>query len=275
MYTLSLITNELFLNSISAGFLIAFVIVFISYRVKFLSFSGSVATFFLAGTIFSMGGIKWSIPILTFFILSSILSKLRKKKNAEIELFFEKSGVRDYLQVLANGGIGGVFVIVNFFFPNEIYFMLYLSSLSAVCADTWATEIGTWRRTDTYNILNLKPIEQGVSGGISLIGTFGAFLGSLAIALSGLFWNELSPVNYFLLIVFSGLLGSFFDSFLGATVQSQNKCNVCRKITEREIHCGKEAGYHKGWKLVTNDMVNFLSGLAGAAVLIILIKILN
>lgn len=275
MQSSPILTTELLLNSLLVGFLIAFVIVFLSYKVKFLTFSGSVATFFLAGTIFSLGGIKWSVPILTFFILSSILSKLRKKKNAEIELFFEKSGVRDHFQVLANGGIGGVLVVINFFFPNELYYLLYLSSLSAVCADTWATEIGTWKRTATYNILNFRPIEQGVSGGISIIGTTGAVLGSLAICFSGLIWNSLQLVQYFLVIILSGVFGSIFDSFLGATVQSQNKCNVCSKITEREIHCGEEADHHSGLKWINNDMVNFLSGAAGAAVLIILVKILN
>ncbi|KAF0150883.1 MAG: hypothetical protein FD143_2467 [Ignavibacteria bacterium] len=275
MLNLPLLTNESLLNSLLLGFFIAFAIVFLSYRVKFLTFSGSVATFFLAGTIFSLGGVKWSVPILTFFILTSILSKLRKKKNAEIELFFEKSSVRDHFQVLANGGISGVLVVLNFFFPDEIFYLLYLSSLSAVCADTWATEIGTWKRTVTYNILNLKPIEQGVSGGISLVGTFGSFVGALIITFSGVYWNSLPLTQYFLLIIFTGMLGSIFDSFLGATVQSQNKCNVCRKVVEREIHCGKEADYHSGWKWINNDMVNFISGAASAAVLIILVNILN
>lgn len=271
----TLLTNEFLINSLFIGFLIAFVIVFFSYRVKFLTLSGSIATFFLAGTIFSLGGIKWSVPILTFFILSSILSKVRKKHNAEVELFFEKSGVRDYFQVLANGGIGGVLVIINYFSPNEIYFLMYLSSLSAVCADTWATEIGTWKRTATYNILNLKPIEQGISGGISLIGTTGAFLGALAICFSGLVWNPLPTTQYFFLIILSGTFGSFFDSFLGATVQSQNKCGICSKITEREIHCGEKSDYHSGLKWINNDLVNLLSGVSGSTVLIILIKILN
>jgi len=267
--------NDLIFNSLFLGFAIALVIVTLSYKVKFLTLGGSIATFFLAGTIFSLGGIQWSIPILTFFIFSSILSKLRKKKNAEIELFFEKTGVRDHFQVLANGGIGGVLVIINYIFPNQFFYLIYLSSLAAVCADTWATEIGTWKRTATYNVLNLKPIEQGVSGGISVIGTFGALLGSIAISLSGLFWNDLPLAQYFLLIVFAGVFGSFFDSILGATIQSQNKCNVCSKITERGIHCGKETNFHSGWEWINNDVVNFLSGAAGAAVIFIIIKILN
>lgn len=270
-----IVTNEVFFNDLLFGFLIAFVIVFLSYKVKFLTLSGSIATFFLAGTIFSLGGIKWSVPILTFFILSSILSKLRKKKNAEIDLFFEKSGVRDYFQVLANGGIGGLLVIFNFFSPNELFYLIYLSSLAAVCADTWATEIGTWKRTATYNVLNFKPIEQGVSGGVSVFGTAGALLGSLAICFSGIFWNSLPIVQYFLLITFSGMFGSFFDSFLGATVQAQSKCNVCSKITERDVHCGEGTNYHRGLRWINNDMVNLLSSAAGALVIILLIKILN
>src|SRR3989339_322569 len=199
-----MIINEgvITVSSVLIGITFAALIAGISFRVKFLTLSGSIATFILAGFIFGLGSIKWSIPILTFFILSSILSKLRKKKNAEIELFFEKSGVRDYFQVLANGGIGGVLVIWNFISPNELFYLIYLSSLAAVCADTWATEIGTWKRTATYNVLNFKPIEQGVSGGISVIGTFGALLGSLAICFSGIFWNSLPITQYFLLITF-------------------------------------------------------------------------
>lgn len=267
--------NNFIFSSLFLGFAIALVIVTLSYKVKFLTLGGSIATFFLAGTIFSLGGIQWSVPILTFFILSSILSKLRKKKNAEIELFFEKSGVRDHFQVLANGGIGGVLVVINYISPNQFFYLIYLSSLAAVCADTWATEIGTWKRTATYNVLNMKPIEQGISGGISVIGTFGALLGSIAISFSGLLWNDLPLAQYFLLIVFAGVFGSFFDSILGATIQSQNKCNVCSKITERAIHCGKETNFHSGWQWINNDVVNFLSGAAGAAVIFIIIKILN
>ncbi len=252
------------------GILFALIIAILSYKAKFLTYGGSVATFILAGLLFSFGGIKWSVPILTFFILSSILSKLRKKKNEEVELYFEKSGVRDQYQVLANGGIGGVLVILNAFYPNSFFYLLYIASLAAVCADTWATEIGTWKKTKTYNVLNFKPIEQGVSGGISIVGSIGAFMGTIVIALSGLVWNELHLFQYFLLIILSGLLGSFFDSYLGATIQLQNKCYVCKKITERNIHCGKESSFYRGYKWLNNDLVNFFGGLGGVLLIIIL-----
>ena len=107
-------------DTVLIGILFAALIAGISFRVKFLTRSGSIATFILASFIFGLGGIKWSVPILTFFILSSILSKLRKKRNESVEIYFEKSGVRDYLQVIANGGLGGILVIINTINPNEI-----------------------------------------------------------------------------------------------------------------------------------------------------------
>lgn len=121
----------------------ASIIAFLSVKARFLTVGGAIAAFILAGLIFGLGGIKWSVPILTFFILSSILSKLRKKRNVEVEIFFEKSGVRDHYQVIANGGLGGVLVILYAIYPNELFYLIYLATLSAVCADTWATEIGT------------------------------------------------------------------------------------------------------------------------------------
>ena len=250
------------LINFSFGFLLAFVVAYLSYRVKFLTRSGAVATFVLAGFIFGFGGWKWSVPILAFFILSSILSKVRKKKNAEVELFFEKTGVRDHWQVIANGGLGGVLILLNQIHPDPVYYYAYLASLAAVCADTWATEIGTMFPAPTYFILNFKRIEQGVSGGVSLRGSLGALAGAIVIAFSGMCWVK-ADFNYFLLVVGAGFFGSVFDSYLGATLQLQNRCTVCGKITEREVHCNTTTEYHKGIKWLNNDAVNLLAGIFG------------
>lgn len=258
------------INSFSEGLFFAFVIAAASYRFRFLTLNGSVATFLLAGFLFGFGGIKWSVPILSFFILSSLLSKARKKINEEVELYFEKSGVRDYAQVLANGGLGGILVVLDLVHHKEIFYLLYISVLAAVCADTWATEIGTLKRTPTYNILNFKRVEQGISGGISVPGILASIMASAVIALSGLFWIESDNPTYILFIMLAGTAGSLFDSFLGATVQVQHKCSVCLKITEREVHCGTETHYFKGIHWINNDIVNLAAGIAGGLTVIFL-----
>jgi uncharacterized protein (TIGR00297 family) len=243
--------------------LAALLISVISYYVKFLTKGGSLATFILASLIFSFGGLKWSIPILSFFILSSLLSKIRKNQNEKVETYFEKSGTRDHWQVIANGGLGGLLVILNLYYPSELFFFVYVSSLASVCADTWATEIGTIHKTKTYNILNFNPVEQGTSGGISLIGTLGGLAGAFMIALSAVPWVKFNLINYFLFVVLAGIIGSFFDSFVGATIQAQFECRICGKITERIVHCNKNTLRVRGYSWLNNDIVNLFAGLSG------------
>ena len=252
------------------GLFFASLIAYMSLRLKFLTWSGAIATFILAQLIFDLGGIKWSIPIITFFISSSILTKLNNQKNIEVRNYFEKNGARDYLQVIANGGIGGILVLVNAFYPNELFYLIYIASLSSVCADTWATEFGTWRKTATYNALSLKPVAQGTSGGISVIGLFGALIGSFCIALSATGWVEISYIRFVILVLLTGFLGSYFDSILGATIQAQYLCLVCNKVTERKIHCGKHTDHFRGFSWINNDVVNFFSGIMGAILIVIL-----
>ncbi len=252
------------------GLFFASLIAYLSYRLKFLTWSGAIATFVLAQLIFDFGGIKWSSPILTFFISSSILTKLNNQKNIEVRNYFEKNGARDYLQVIANGGIGGILVLVNAFYPHELFYLIYIASLSSVCADTWATEFGTWRKTATYNAISLKRVAQGTSGGISVIGLIGALIGSFCIALSATGWVEISYIQFVILILLTGFLGSYFDSILGATIQVQYLCPVCNKVTERKIHCGKHTDHYRGFGWINNDVVNFSSGIMGAILIVIL-----
>ncbi|MBN1301686.1 MAG: DUF92 domain-containing protein [Melioribacteraceae bacterium] len=259
-----------FIIPVITGFFAAAVIALVSYRVKFLTLNGSIATFLLAGFIFGLGGWKWSIPILSFFILSSILSKIRKQVHAEIEGYFEKSGVRDYLQVFANGGLGGILVVVNFFYPEELFYAMYLASLAAVCADTWATEIGTLKKTSTYNILNFKKVEQGVSGGISVAGTLGAFAGALTIYLSGILWIETHIFENLIFVLLAGVGGSLFDSLLGATIQVQYICASCERLTEKTEHCNVTSRYYRGLTWMNNDTVNLFASFAGIFIIVII-----
>ncbi|MHB8931718.1 MAG: DUF92 domain-containing protein [Melioribacteraceae bacterium] len=263
------IPNSMLFQNLILGLFFASLITYLSYRLKFLDCSGAIAAFILAQLIFDLGGLKWSVPIITFFISSSILTKLNNRKNIEVRDYFEKSGARDYLQVIANGGIGGILVLVNAFYQNELFYLIYIASLSSVCADTWATEFGTWRKTATYNALNLKPAAQGISGGISVTGLIGALGGSLCIALSAIGWVEISYIRFVILVLLTGFLGSYFDSILGAAVQVQYLCPVCNRVTERKIHCGKHTDYFRGFSWINNDVVNLFSGIMGAMLIVV------
>lgn len=239
---------------------LAVLISLISIWLKLLTYSGTIAAFFLAFLIFGFGGWQWTIPIFTFFILSSLLTKLNSKKRK----MPEKSSARNFLQVIANGGFGGVLVILFFFTQQNIFYFVFVSLLSAVCADTWATEIGTYKTKYTFNILSFKKVEPGISGGISAAGLAGSFLGAITIAVSAVYWSNINIISFIFLISLIGFGGSIFDSLLGASIQKKYKCVQCGKIIEAEFHCGKPALHFKGFKFVNNDFVNFSTGIFGA-----------
>ncbi len=262
-------------KQIFIGILLAFFISIFSFRLKFLTLSGSVTQFILGSLIFGLGGLKWAVPILAFFILSSLLSKLRKKKNPDVETYFEKTGTRDMFQVLANGGIGGVLIIINQFHHSELLYAVYVSSLAAFCADTWATEIGTLKKMKTVSILNFKPVEQGVSGGISVNGFIGTVLGAFIIPLSSLSWVSKNIFIFMLIVTLAGIIGSVADSILGALVQAQYKCKICGKITEKRFHCNRFSVLTKGVKWINNDVVNFAAGITGGLFVIFFKELLK
>ncbi len=249
-------------NQFSIGAVFATAIAIVSYYVRFLTASGSVATFVLASLIYGLGGWKWTIPILIFFVSSSLLSKFGKKRKAQFENVFEKSSTRDYAQVAANGGVAGMLVTLSYFFPSFNFYSICLGSIAAVTADTWGTEIGVLAKGKSISITTLRQVAAGISGGVSFEGFIGGTVGAAMIALSGFQW--IRDLRIGIWIVFAGIVGSLVDSLLGSTLQAQYRCAVCGRTTERAAHCNQPAELVHGFRWVNNDLVNWVCASTGA-----------
>ena len=267
------------------GFLIDILIAFSAYRAHSLSKSGAWGALLEGTIIFGLGGWQWAVLLLAFFISSTVLTRLFGKQKAALNEKFDKGGVRDIGQVLANGGIAALFAGLHFFFPAASWtWMAFAASLAAVNADTWATELGVLNPTGPRLITRLRErVERGTSGGISVYGTLAAAGGAAFIALlaalvtPSLRLPHSSPLlYYFLLVTLSGLLGAMFDSLLGATVQAIYRCLRCNKETEKHpIHtCGTRTVQVRGWKWLNNDLVNVACALSGTAVMLALATLL-
>jgi len=242
--------------------LLGSIISLVSYHLRLLSLKGAIATFVLAVIIFTLGSWKWTIPILSFFIFSSLLSKIRKKMNPGVNSVFQRGDERDHIQVIANGGFPGMIILINQIHTTELFYIAYVSAVAAACSDTWATEIGTLINTKTFNIINFNPVEQGISGGVSLLGFIGAILGAIIITVSAVSWLNIS-YGLFFIILASGVFASVFDSILGSTYQVKYTCMVCDKTIENKFHCGKNTVHAKGVKWLDNDAVNFAASSFG------------
>jgi uncharacterized protein (TIGR00297 family) len=170
--------------------------------------------------------------------------------------------------------------------PTPALLAAFLGAIATVNADTWATEIGVFSPVPPRLITTGQEVPVGTSGGITLLGTAASALGALFIALVGYLVMSvdalLSGETVLLLwwivpsALFSGLLGSLFDSLLGATVQGIFFCARCETETEKEIHgCGLRASHLRGWRFFDNDAVNFLSSTCGALVAVALWGVLT
>ena len=256
---------QFFPEQLLTGIFFAVIISVVSFRFKLLSFSGSVATFLLATVIYGIGGWKWTVPILTFFIVSSLLSKFGKSRKKKFEIVFDKTDKRDAGQVAANGGVGGIIILIWYFFPERTaLYYFYLASLAAVTADTWGTEIGTLWKGKPRSIISLKKVEPGTSGAISLQGIVGGIVGAFIVLLSVVAMNDSEfTVQVIAAIIFSGFVGSLADSILGATLQAQYQTSD-GVLTEKKFANGEPTTFIRGFRWMNNDGVNWMCALAGA-----------
>ncbi len=256
------------LTQLLLGILFAVIVAAAAYRAHSLDRSGAVAAAALGMVVFGLGGLPWAALLLGFFITSSALSRLFGKRKHALAEKFSKGSTRDAGQVLANGGLAGVFVLLHLAFPGAVWpWLAFAGSLAAVNADTWATELGVLSPVAPVGITTLRPVERGASGGITVTGTLASLAGAAVIGLLAVLTMP-SP-DWPLALAFislAGLFGSLVDSFLGATAQAIYICPNCDKETERHpTHtCGSPTSLVRGLPWLNNDWVNITCALAGA-----------
>ncbi len=253
------------------GLILASLMAVISYWLKALSLSGAIGTLFVGTIIFGLGGWIFAVPLLAFFVSSIILSHLKSEKKIKSQSSIEKAGARDIYQVFANGGVATACVIIAVLTDDSRWFYIYLASLGAATADTWATEIGTLISGKPRSITTFERVPPGESGGISIPGTIASFLGSAFTVCSILPLAYYSSNMIFIFYaIIAGFVGSIADSILGAAVQGGYKCSICGNRTESRIHCDKSTTRVKGLVFINNDTVNVFSNFIAASVIYLL-----
>ncbi|MFL0246061.1 DUF92 domain-containing protein [Candidatus Clostridium stratigraminis] len=265
--------------SILIGFIFSGLISLTALIKKALSISGAFAATILGTAIFYFGGIYLSAIMVGFFASSSILTLFKKHRKTITYDIHEKSGGRDYAQVLANGGIGLIFAGLWFVTNRPVYLIAYIVSFAAANADTWASEIGILSNAKPISILNFKKVDKGVSGAISILGTLSALLGSSFIAVIFFIGYVLKygfktqAIVFSIIVVILGFAGCILDSLLGATLQAKYRCEICGKITEKKVHHERSTKLVAGLRFINNDAVNFISILCAALIVLFIFVI--
>jgi uncharacterized protein (TIGR00297 family) len=234
--------------------------VMLGYRLKLLTFSGSIAAF-LVGFLVVVGfGMKGLILLGIFFASSSLWSKVKNKNKRQADDLVVKGARRDSHQVFANGGLAALASTFYYFSGDNVWIIVFSICIAAANSDTWASEIGSMSKGKPYFIKNLKKVERGTSGAVSMLGTFSSIGGALLIAVISCYLFKLTFFDFYLILIL-GFLGNVIDTLIGAFIQAGYRCSKCGILTEKRLHCGYETKLMKGYSLLNNDTVNFISGL--------------
>lgn len=164
------------------------------------------------------------------------------------ESLLDKKFRRNGLQVWSNGFWFALWIIIWFLSKERIFLVAGVASMAFATADTWASEIGGHRvKGKTWLVTNFQAVKPGTDGGISVIGTIASLIGAFFIG--GLFWLIEPGVTLltFLLVSIAGFLGSFIDSWIGASFQGIELNKRLKNIFARQI------------TYVDNDLVNWMA----------------
>ena len=257
--------------------LFAIILVFLSLsllavRMGWLNGSGAVMAVLLGLLIWTGGGWQSIVLLFVFFVTGSLVAKL-KGNNGRSDA--KQGKPRDYLQVICNGGIAGFCMAwagLEFQDP-AIPFTLFGVSVAVSTADTWSSEIGLFLNGRVVDIVGLKPIPKGVSGGISLKGTIAGAAGAGLIALLAYFLD----FSFAWIIFVAGFAGMLLDSLLGSLFQAKyllhGEISDIPEPWQREENIEVVTGPtenkpekpiiipFKGRRWVSNDLVNLMSNL--------------
>lgn len=258
------------LSNFLLGAFLASVIAGIAWRFHSLTLSGAIATTITGTIIFGAGQILYAAPFIFFFVTSLLLSRLKSPRKELASQYGQKEGARDAWQVFSNGAAAIICALLHLLTGNAIWYLAYLAAVAEASADTWATEIGMLSASPPVDLVRLRKVEAGLSGGITGLGTIASVAGAFLTALVGgiMYYGSSGSrealVSITLIAGCSGFAGGVIDSLLGGSIQGQFRCPGCEKRTEQKRHCGHSTEKIRGFRFVNNDLVNLVSTIAAA-----------
>jgi uncharacterized protein (TIGR00297 family) len=273
--------TELFIHpSFGLALLPALGIAGVAWSARWVTRSGAIAAAVTGFLVFWLGGGEAAVPLIAFFVSSSVLSAIGKNRkfsnkskllDARIDGQVDgQTAGRSGAQVLANGGAAVALVIAHralaYHVPieeNRIIQVLFLAAIATVNADTWATEIGSRWGGSPRQLSTWRAAAPGTSGAISIVGTLAAAAGALFIPLCTYKLWELTSAEL-VAVAWAGLLGSLFDSILGASIQGQFRNPNTNEISDASKSGDKRNALIRGLPWIDNNIVNFAASVGGA-----------
>jgi len=245
----------------------------IAYHRDYLTLSAALCAFIFATIILSGSGLAMGISVGLCFFITALLSQWRGIVAKQEALHARAR--RDLGQVFANGIGLCLLALVDWLIPAETIVLsaALLGCIGAVAGDTWATEVGHVTQQPPRALLSAQRVAVGTPGAVTVLGTaltgLAGIVATLCFALvSWAIEGEILPtatlIRLGIAAGFGGLLGALADSLLGARFQAIYRSDAGEISDHSEGPDGVANRYIRGWRLLTNNRVNFCNSLVGA-----------
>jgi uncharacterized protein (TIGR00297 family) len=215
-------------------------------RRRWLTPQALPAALLLALILFFAASWQWVAVLSVFFVGGSLSSRL-------VPAAGDATG-RNARQVFANGGIAACCAVGYFLTKDTAWVFAFLTSVASSMADTLSSDLGIRGGQQPIDIIYRKPLQKGMSGGITLLGTLAGLGGAILLASMGGLLFPISIWQVFVVAVL-GFLGMVADSVIGSLWQAKYR-DVSGTMSESE---GKGKILIHGIPAITNDAVNFLA----------------
>jgi uncharacterized protein (TIGR00297 family) len=206
---------------------------------KKLTIAAALTGTALGWIIYAGGGLTGIAMMIVFFVLGTTATSWKKDRKLDVRSHAAHQTTRTTGQVLANAGVAGIAGSLSWLRGgHEAQLLVAMAGcFAAAAADTLASELGMVYGRRFFNVMTGRPDQKGLDGVVSVEGLIiGVAAGCLiaGVYAAGQGWHA----RIFVIITTAGTLGNWMDSALGAVFERKGRLN--------------------------NDMVNFLSTLAGA-----------
>ena len=231
---------------------------------KALTTGGLILAWALAVVITFCGGIGAFAVLAAVFVCTIAAGKISGKKREAVEAgLHAKTGKRDAVQIFCNVFVGALCLLLNALTHKTVFLWAYGGAMAASLADSMASELGVLSEKQPRDILTLRPVQKGLSGGVTLLGFGTSLLGAVIIGALCLLLRGAAP-SILPDAAAAGFFAAVCDSILGSAAQVKYRCPVCGALTEKAVHCDVPGTPERGLPFVTNDTVNFINNVLGA-----------
>lgn len=153
------------------------------------------------------GGKEYLALLLIFLAFSVMATRCGEEEKKERGIYeYERS----WENVLSNGLIPALLAVAQPILGP----LPFITSVAAVTADKFASELGVLGKARPISLLTLKEVAPGTSGAISAMGTMMSFAGALTLGAAAVLVFGIKPSTA-LAVGIGGLIGGLVDSIAG------------------------------------------------------------